>query len=65
MVAVTGMREPQCLINYHGHVPKLTTAKPKPDCYYCTGIRGEPEDADAERFLRMPHLRQQRLKKVR
>ncbi|UPK05698.1 hypothetical protein [Bradyrhizobium sp. 170] len=47
MVAVTGMREPQRLINYYGHVPKLTTAKPKPDCYYCTAIRGKPEDADA------------------
>ncbi|WP_247509391.1 ThiF family adenylyltransferase [Bradyrhizobium sp. 157] len=65
MVAVTGMREPQRLINYYGHVPKLTTAKPKPDCYYCTAIRGKPEDADAERFLRMPQLREQRLKKVR
>jgi molybdopterin/thiamine biosynthesis adenylyltransferase len=62
MVAVTGMREPQRLINYYGHVPKLTTAKPKSGCYYCTGIRGKPEDADAERFLRMPHLRERQLK---
>ncbi|MBP1092141.1 HesA/MoeB/ThiF family protein [Bradyrhizobium diazoefficiens] len=65
MVAVTGMREPQRLINYYGHMPKLTTARPKPDCYYCTGIRGKPDDADAERFLRMSHLRKRRLRKVR
>ncbi|RQH06888.1 ThiF family adenylyltransferase [Bradyrhizobium sp. RP6] len=65
MVAVTGMREPQRLINYYGHVPKLTTAKPKPDCYYCKGIRGKPQDADAERFLRMPHLRERRRKQTR
>ncbi|UVC19408.1 hypothetical protein [Mesorhizobium onobrychidis] len=51
------MRESQRLINYYGHVPRLTTAKPKPDCY-CS--RGKPEDADAERFLRMPHLRERR-----
>jgi molybdopterin/thiamine biosynthesis adenylyltransferase len=60
MVAVTGMREPQRLISYYGHVPKLTTRKPKPDCYYCTGIRGKPEEADAERFLRLAHLRERR-----
>jgi molybdopterin/thiamine biosynthesis adenylyltransferase len=60
MVAVTGMRPPQRLINYYGHVPKLTTARPKPDCYYCKGIRGKPDEADAERFLRMPHLRKRR-----
>lgn len=62
MVALTGMREPQRLITYYGHVPKLTTARPKPGCYYCTGIRGKPEDTDAERFLRMPHLRECRQK---
>lgn len=65
MVAVTGMRKPQRLINYYGHVPKLTTAKPKPDCYYCKGIRGKPQDADAERFLRMPHLRERRGQQTR
>jgi molybdopterin/thiamine biosynthesis adenylyltransferase len=62
MVAVTAMREPQRLINYYGHVPKLTTRKPKADCYYCTGIRGNAVDADVERFLRMPHLRERRMK---
>lgn len=65
MVAVTGMRDPQRLINYYGHVPKLTTSKPKPNCYYCSGIRGKPEDADAERFLRMPHLREGRQRAAR
>jgi molybdopterin/thiamine biosynthesis adenylyltransferase len=60
MVAVTGMREPQRLINYCGHVPKLTIRRPTPDCYYCKAIRGIPEEADAERFLRMPHLRTRR-----
>lgn len=60
MAAVTSIREPQRLINYYGHVPKLTTVKPKSDCYYCTEIRGKPENADAERFLRMLHLRERR-----
>lgn len=57
MMAVTGMAKPRRLINYTGHIPRLTTAKaPEADCHYCTGIRGTGAAADVERYLRMPHL---------
>ena len=57
MVAVTGMGEPRRLINYAGHLLRLTTAKaPELDCPYCKGIRGSGAAADVERYLRMPHL---------
>jgi molybdopterin/thiamine biosynthesis adenylyltransferase len=61
MVAVTGMRPPRVLLNYYGHLGKTTDSnKPerKPDCQFCTVIRGQPDAADIERYLRMPHLRQ-------
>ena len=58
MLAVTGMAEPRRLINYAGHIPRVTTMKvPDRDCYYCTSIRGSGADADVERYLRMPHLK--------
>lgn len=57
MLAVTGMAEPRRLINYTGHLPRLTTAKaPTTDCHYCKSIRGTYAAADVERYLRMPHL---------
>lgn len=57
MLAVTGMAEPRRLINYTGHLPRITTAKaPTTDCYYCKSIRGTDAAADVERYLRMPHL---------
>jgi hypothetical protein len=54
MVAVTGMRAPTRLIEYRGHLSKVLVISdaPNPDCYYCKGIRGKPEDADVERYLR-------------
>jgi molybdopterin/thiamine biosynthesis adenylyltransferase len=66
MVAVTGMRTPTRLLEYRGWVSKVLVSgnKPRPDCYYCKGIRGNPRDADVERYLRMPHLRQGREKFV-
>ena len=57
MVAVTGMAEPRRLINYAGHLLRLTTAKaPESDCPFCKGIRGSGGSADVERYLRTPHL---------
>ena len=62
MVAVTGMRTPTRLIEYRGWVSKVMVSgtKPRPDCYYCKSIRGRPRDADVERYLRIPHLRERR-----
>lgn len=64
MVAVTGMRPPTRLLEYRGHISKVvvSTDQPQPDCYYCKGIRGAGVDADVERYLRMPHLREPRSK---
>ena len=57
MVAVTGMAEPRRLVNYTGHLLRLTKARaPGSDCPYCKGIRGEGAAADVERYLKMPHL---------
>jgi molybdopterin/thiamine biosynthesis adenylyltransferase len=56
MVAVTGMAEPRRLVNYAGHLLRLTKARaPGSDCPYCKGIRGEGAAADVERYLKMPH----------
>jgi len=59
MVGVTGLRAPTRLQEYRGWQSKVvvSTDAPKPDCHCCTGIRGKPEDADVERYLRIPHLR--------
>ena len=39
MLAATGMREPRRLINYTGHLFRLTTAQPSDgDCPYCRGL---------------------------
>jgi molybdopterin/thiamine biosynthesis adenylyltransferase len=61
MMAVTGMAEPRRLINYAGHLLRVTTAKePKSDCPYCKGLRGHCAAADADRYLKMPHLQRRR-----
>ena len=59
MVAVTEMRQPNRLIKYLGHQSKVIINKdiPRPDCYYCKGIRQSPKMADIERYLDIPHLR--------
>ena len=57
MLAATGMREPRRLINYAGHLFRLTTVRAHDgDCPYCNALRGEGPAADVERYLRMPHL---------
>jgi hypothetical protein len=62
MVAVTGMRPPTRLQEYRGQISKVVVSRdqPRPDCYYCKGIRGTGADADVERYLRMPHLAERR-----
>jgi molybdopterin/thiamine biosynthesis adenylyltransferase len=62
MAAVTGMRKPAMLLTYKGHESIVTKRReaPSADCYYCKGLRGRGADADVERYLRMPHLRQRR-----
>jgi len=59
MVAVTGMREPTRLQEYRGWESKVLVSKDEPtaDCPICKGIRGKPQEADVERYLRLPHLR--------
>jgi molybdopterin/thiamine biosynthesis adenylyltransferase len=60
MVAVTGMRPPRRLLNYYGHIGKVTDASGTaraPYCAFCHGIHGQPAAADVDRYLRMPHLR--------
>ena len=57
MMAATGMREPERLINYAGHLFRLTKARARDgDCPYCVGLRGQGAAAEVERYLKMPHL---------
>ena len=57
MLAATGMREPRRLINYAGHLFRLTKARAHDgDCPYCNGLRGQGAAAEVERYLKMPHL---------
>ena len=61
MLAATGMREPRRLINYTGHLLRLTTAQPHDgDCPYCRGARGQGVAAEVERYLKIPHLQSRR-----
>lgn len=40
MLTVTGIREPNQLLTYHGRTGKVTvsTDSPAADCYYCKGL---------------------------
>jgi molybdopterin/thiamine biosynthesis adenylyltransferase len=62
MVAVTGLRRPTRLQVYHGRQSKVVVSldEPRPDCWFCESVRGKPREADVQRYLRMPHLRQNR-----
>jgi hypothetical protein len=55
MVAVTGIRRPQRLMNYYGHQSSTrpSTDQPNQDCYYCKGIRGRRKEANVERYLKI------------
>jgi hypothetical protein len=53
MAAVTDMREPRLLLNYCGHLGKVTDASntvSQPDCPRMSG--GKREVADVERYLK-------------
>ncbi len=58
MVAVTGLRAPTRHIDLRGHQSKVlvSTDNPVHDCPVCKGIRGLGDEADCERYLRIPHL---------
>ena len=60
MVAVTGLRDPERLTTYRGDWPRTTKSGDKPAkyCSFCEEIRGTQADAEVERYLSMPHLKQ-------
>ena len=53
MVAVTGLRDPQSHLEYHGRRGVLLSdrSEPRPDCYYCKGIWGKGLAVGAERHI--------------
>jgi hypothetical protein len=53
-VAVAGLRPPNRVLTYHGHLGRVSTSSddPHPDCYYCHGIRGVKAAADVQRYVR-------------
>lgn len=53
MIGVTGIRAPVRLINYYGHLMRMTVSKDSPaaDCHYCKGIYGVGARAAVERYL--------------
>ena len=54
MLRVTGIREPNRLLTYHGRTGKVTvsTDNPAPDCYYCKGLWSTGDRADVQRYVR-------------
>jgi len=54
MVLVTGLREPQRLLNYTGRTGKVTASidKPHADCWYCKTVWCQVEKADVEKYIR-------------
>lgn len=57
MAAVTGIAKPRSLINWAGHVPRITMGERSDDyCYYCHDVRGRGADANVERYLQVAHL---------
>lgn len=53
MVHVTGIRNAQRLVIYHGNYSKVTVSidKPKADCHYCKCVYGMEQKARVERYL--------------
>ena len=53
MLGVTGLRNPNRLLTYHGLTGKVTvsTDDPLPDCYYCKGLWGRGDHADVQRYI--------------
>jgi hypothetical protein len=54
MVGATGLRSPQGVLTYRGHLGRVTTSvdAPAQDCYYCKAIRGRGDAADVQRYIR-------------
>lgn len=53
MAAVTGLRKPVPVLTYRGWQGIVSKRdEVRPDCYYCTGVRGQREQADVERYIR-------------
>ena len=54
MLRVTGIREPNRLLTYHGRTGKVTvsTDNPAPDCYYCKELWSTGDRADVQRYVR-------------
>jgi len=53
MLEVTGIREARQSLEYNGMMGIVTIDRdaPKPDCYYCKGIRGRKDDSGVRRYL--------------
>lgn len=54
VVMITGLRQPNRLIQYYGEKGIVTVSKDKgrQDCYYCKCVRGLGEKANIDRYLR-------------
>lgn len=54
----TGLGAPTRLLRYDGASGKVTLSadKPRTDCWYCHGVRGQGARVDVERYLRQPAL---------
>jgi hypothetical protein len=53
VVAVTGLRQPQRHLEYHGQTGKATVSQDPPvaDCWYCRSVFGAGASAEVERYL--------------
>lgn len=60
MAAVTGLRPPTRLQEYRGHLSKVVISadKSRSGCPRCLGLWKIGREADVERYLRIPHLRE-------
>ena len=54
MVMITGLREPNRLLNYRGHfgIVNKSKDKPHPNCYYCKSIRGRRDNTNIDRYYK-------------
>lgn len=54
MVMITGLREPNRLLNYRGHLGIVNRSedKPHPNCYYCKSVRGKRNNANVDRYYK-------------
>ena len=54
MVAVTGLRQPNRLMTYHGSTGKVAVSQdqPRADCYNCKAVWGRGDSVDVHRYIR-------------